>query len=215
MMVSAENDPRKAGTIWVLDLDEPVSIARPLIEATFCRVGAEYAPVLAEAMHANSPAEVLKRFESGRRCFTAQVDGKLAAYGWVSVEEEIIGELNLLVRLLPGETYIWDCATLPDFRQKHLYSGLLSYILGELRAESLCRVWIGADIENTASQRGMARAGFHHAANLVIERVFAMRMVWVQGQPGIPENVVEEARRAFIGNRDKVWLSVQSSALDG
>jgi len=226
-MVSAENDPRHAGTIWMLDLDQPPPVVKAQLDASFCRVSTESVPELALAMGNDSSTEILKRFESGRRCYAIQVDdkpfrnigeiqrnerGKFVAYGWVSFNEEFIGELNLRIRLLSGEAYIWDCATLPEFRQKHLYSALLAHIVGELRAEKFQRVWIGADLDNTVSQRGIARAGFTHVADLIIARVLALRQIWVQGLPDIPEDLVTEARRAFLNNRDQVWLTVPSSA---
>jgi ribosomal protein S18 acetylase RimI-like enzyme len=227
-MVSAEGDPRRAGTIWVLDLDQPTPVVKPQLDASFGRVSTESIPELAVAMGNDSLTDILKRFESGRRCYAVQVDndstrnigeiqrwerGKFVAYGWVSFKEEFIGELNLRIRLLSGEAYIWDCATLPDFRQRHLYSALLAYIVGELRAEKFRRVWIGADLANSISQRGIARAGFIHVADLLVARVLALRQVWVQGLPEIPENLVAEARRAFLNNRDQVWLTVPSSAV--
>lgn len=212
MMVSAENDPRRAGTIWALNLDEPVPTVRPRIPATFRRVGPELVPALALAMGI-SAADLLKRFEAGRRCYSAWVEDQLAAYGWVSFEDEHIGEINLRIRLLPGEVYIWDCATSPAFRRNHLYSALLSYIIGELHTEGFCRAWIGADLDNKPSQYGIARAGFHYVADLVVARVLAMRQVWVQGQPGVPEHIVAEARRAFLNDRDKIWLTAASSTM--
>jgi len=209
MMVSAENDPRRAGVIWALNLDEPAPVIAPRIPAAFRRIVADSVPALVEAMGGGGDAsvEMLKRFETGRRCYTAWVADKLAAYGWVSFNEEYIGELNLRLRLLPGEAYIWDCVTLPAFRQNYLYSALLVYILAELRSEKLCRVWIGADLENVASQRGIARAGFRAVADLLIARVLALRSVWVQARPNVPDSLVAEARRAFLNNRDKVWLA--------
>jgi predicted acetyltransferase len=213
MMVSAENDPRRAGTIWMINLDEPTPVITPLVPTTFCRVGAESVSVLASVMGAGSSAEILKRFETRRRCYAAWVEGKLAAYGWVSPEEEFIGELNLRIKLIPGEVYVWDCFTVPTFRQYHLYSALLTYIIAELRAEQLCRVWIGADLNNIASQRGIARAGFHYIADLVIERVLALRFAWAQGRPDVPNHLVTEARRAFLDNREKVWLKALSSVI--
>ena len=140
MMVSAENDPRRAGVIWALNLDEPTPVIAPRIPATFRAAGPESASAMAEAMGSAAAMEILQRFETGRRCYSAWVGDKLAAYGWVSFNEEHIGELNLRLTLLPGEAYIWDCVTLPAFRQKYLYSALLVYILGELRSESLCLV---------------------------------------------------------------------------
>jgi hypothetical protein len=114
--------------------------------------------------------------------------------------------------LLHEEAYIWDCVTLPAFRRNHLYSALLTYIVGELRAEKFHRIWIGADLNNLASQRGIARAGFIHVADLVLERVLTLRQVWVQGRPDVPESLVAEARRVFLNNRDKLWLDARTSA---
>jgi len=163
-------------------------------------------------MDGATPSDILARFESGRRCYAARVDGKLAAYGWVSFDEEFVGELRLRLRLLPGEAYIWDCATVPEFRRQRLYSSLLSFILSDLRFGQFKRAWIGANLDNEPSQRGIARAGFHHVANLAVERVLGMRMVWVEGWPGAPESLVEEARRVFLGDRDKVWQSAVTRA---
>jgi hypothetical protein len=211
MMVSAESDPRRAGTIWMLNLDEVVSSIQPLIPATFRHVTPDLMPALVSTMGGTASEEILKRFETGRRCYAAWVGDQLASYGWVSFDKEYVGELNLRISLLPGEVYIWDCATIPAFRRNNLYSALLSYIIKELRLEELCRAWIGADMENMPSQQGIARAGFHHVADLLIERVLAIRQVWVQGQLGVPEHIVSEARRAFLNDRDKVWLNAGSS----
>jgi len=228
MMVSAENDSRRAGTIWMMNLEKSAPVNHtPLIPAVFFRVELESAPELDKAMGGDVLAEILKRFETGRRCYAAWVDGdparnigeiqgnergKLAAYGWVSFDEELIGELNLRLRLLPGEAYIWNCVTLPEFRQNYLYTTLLGYIVGELHKENLSRVWIGADLDNIPSQRGIARAGFTYVADLVVARVLTLRQVWVEGRPDVPDNLVAEARRAFLNNRDKVWLSALTSA---
>jgi hypothetical protein len=59
----------------------------------------------------------------------------------------------------------------------------------------------------------MLRAGFHHVADLIIQRVLAMRQVWVVGLPDVPESIVTAARRAFLNDRDKVWLNAKSSTL--
>ena len=202
MKVSAENDPRRAGTIWMLDLHEPARQVVPLVAADFRRITSELVPALVSTIPPENALQIHKRFESDRRCYAAWVGDTLASYGWVSFNEESIGELNLRIKLLPGEAYIWDCATLPAWRQRHLYSALLTYILGELRSDGNCRVWIGADLENTVSQRGIERAGFHHVADLAVERGLAMRQVWVQGLPAVQEEIVAEARRAFLGARD-------------
>jgi hypothetical protein len=208
--MNALSDPRPVGTIWMLDMDGPLAEVTPLLPVQFSRAGQESIPALAAAM-GGSPREIEKRLESGKRCYTAWVGDGLAAYGWISFQEEAIGELNLRVRLLPGEAYIWDCATLPPYRQNGLYSALLAGMLAGLQADQFCRTWIGANLENVASQRGMRRAGFHHVADLVLAKVFARRLVWVLGRPGVTENLVMEARRVFLDSRDQVWLRELSS----
>ncbi len=209
-MVSAANDPRKAGSIWALNLDANLPEVPPQLTATFCQVGLESAPALAEAMGPSSLPEIHRRFEAGRQAYAAWVGRDLAAYGWVSFDEEIVGELNLRLRLIPGEAYIWDCATLAPYRQLHLYSALLAHMTRELYLQPVCRAWIGANLDNLASQRGIARAGFHRVANLLVERVLGVRMVWAQGNPDVPESWVAEARRVYLGSREKVWLDAVS-----
>jgi GNAT superfamily N-acetyltransferase len=214
MMVSAENDPHRAGTIWTLNLDEEFPAVTPLVPARFRRVEPDLLPALTSAVGGSASAELLKRFATGRRCYTALVEDRVVAYGWASFNDEHIGELNLRIKLLPGEVYIWDCATVPELRRNHLYSALLSYIIAELRSEGFCRAWIGADMENIPSQQGIARAGFHHVADLVVARVLALRQVWAQGLPGVPESVIAEARRVFLNDRDKIWRAISSSAIE-
>ena len=211
MMASADNDLRRAGTIWMLNLDEETPAVVPRLQAEFRHLDWDSLPSLASSPDSGVLAEFSKRLESGRQCYIAQVEGQLAGYGWVSFQDEDIGELNLRIKLLAGEAYIWDCITLPAYREKYLYSALLAHILGELRAQGYCRAWIGADLENVASQKGMAHAGFHHIADLAIQRVLALRQVWVIGRPGIPESLVAEARRAFLNDRDKAWSNSLSS----
>jgi GNAT superfamily N-acetyltransferase len=215
-MASAENDPRPPGVFWVFHLDWPTpSGLAPRLPATFVRLGPEAADTLASAMGLEDSSEVLRRFEAGRLCYAAQVEGALAAYGWVSFIEEQIGEIHLRVRLVPGEAYIWDCATLPAYRKQRLYTALLAHVLGELRAEGLCRAWIGTNQENVASQKGIALAGFQPVADVVVERVLAMRQVWVRGRPGVPEHIVEAARRVLLDDRDQAWLNMLSSVRRG
>ena len=212
MMGLADRDRRRAGTIWARNLDGDAPVVLPACPAAFDRVGPEAASLLAAAMGPGSLAEIRKRFAAGRLCYAAWSGRELASYGWVSYEEEMVGELNLRLSLVPGEAYVWDCATLPAFRGRHLYSALLSHILRDLYVQPVCRVWIGADLDNLASQRGIARAGFHRVADLLVERVLAMRLVWARGHPDVPESWVAEARRVYLGNRDRVWLDSLASS---
>ena len=205
------DDSNRSGTFWVFNPDWPQPPGlEPRLPANFARLGSAAAPTLAPVLGLADPAEVLRRFEGGRRCYAAWVEGALAAYGWVSFGEEYIGEMNLRLHLAPGEAYIWDCVTLPAYRRNRLYTALLAHIAGELRAEGLCRAWIGADADNQVSLKGIARAGFLCVADLVIDRAIAMRLLWARGRPAVPEALVENARRILLGDRDRAWLNALS-----
>jgi GNAT superfamily N-acetyltransferase len=209
MITPPESGPQPVGTIWMLNLDEYVPVVEPLVAASFDRL----TPQLLSEMTPSilGKPETLRRLKAGKQCYVAFVENELAAYGWVSFVEEHIGELNLRVRLLPGEVYVWDCATAPEFRGKHLYSGLLSYMIQELNSQGFCRVWIGADLDNVASQKAIARAGFHHVADLVLERVLPVRHVWVEGLPSVQEAILTEARRVFLNDRGKILPNATSA----
>ena len=181
MAPASEIGPQHLGTLWMLNLEEPALVGPvPRVAVNFQRVGPEASPLLSQAMGLDDPAEVLQRFATGRRCYIGNVEDVLATYGWVSFDEESIGELRLRVRLAPGEAYIWDCATLPEYRGLHLYPALLWYMINDLRSEGLQRIWIGADADNLPSQKGIVLCGFQPIIDIVLDRVLAIRMFWAR-----------------------------------
>ncbi len=213
MSHTSEPGPQHLGTLWHMDLSEPSLIGPiPRVEVNFQRIDSEAAPSLAQAMGLENPEEVFKRFDAGKRCYIGNVDGVLATYGWVTFDKELIGELRLYIRLAPGEAYIWDCATLPEYRGLRLYPALLWYMISELRAHGLKRIWIGADADNLPSQVGMRLCGFHPIADFVLDYALALHSFWIRGHPGASEQLVEDARRALLGGRHKAWLAALSSA---
>jgi ribosomal protein S18 acetylase RimI-like enzyme len=214
-MAGTAYPPHPAGTIWTLGLAERQTTLTPRTPAEFCQVEAGFWDELVVVMGSGMEPEIRRRFAAGRRCYAARVAGRLVAYGWVSFNEEFVGELNLQLHLLPGEAYIWNCVTLPAFRRQHFYSALLGYIVQQLQKEPLARAWIGADFDNTPSQRGLARAGFTHVADLYLARVQGRRQAWVEGLPGIPASLVDGARRVFLNSQDKAWLPVTKSVIRG
>ncbi len=47
MMLSAENDPRRCGTIWMLNLDQELPAVTPRVQAELRRLTPDLAPALA------------------------------------------------------------------------------------------------------------------------------------------------------------------------
>ncbi len=160
--------------------------------------------MLAQAMGLADPAPVLERFTRQRRCYGAWVDGALVTYGWVTFDEERIGELGLWVRLSPGEAYIWDCATLPAYRGQNLYPALLAYISKELRREGFQRILIGADTDNLLSQKGMARAGFQQVADILLAPTQTRSQMWLRGRPGVSPHLITHLRQALTTDEGRL-----------
>ena len=214
MMHPAEPDVPPQGTLWMLDLGQPLPVGPvPQVPVVFMRAGPEVAQELAQAMDLDDQAMVLQRFDNGRHCYICRIEGRLAAYGWVTFDEEDIGELGLSIRLKAGEAYIWNCATLPAYRGQRLYPALLAHIIGELYHQGLRRVWIGTDTDNLPSQSGLALAGFQPIGDIVISHVLTMRRAWLRGRPGISERLVMDVRQALLGGHEEVWLAANSGEL--
>jgi GNAT superfamily N-acetyltransferase len=187
------------GTLWTMDLrDQAVAPVKPHLAVTFGEVRLDAAGMLAVAMELASPEPVRRRFASGRRCFVAWVAGAITSYGWVSQGAECIGELERPIRMLEGEAYLWDCATLPPYRRKRLYSALLGHVAAALRTEGLQRLWIGASLGNQPSIQGFAAARFQPAAKFTYVRLLNARCLRMEGYPTASPTLIAAARSALL-----------------
>jgi len=214
MMDPAEPDARPQITLWMWDLGQPLLVGPVLqVPVAFIRAGPEVAQELAQAMDLDDQAVVVQRFDNGRHCYVGRIDGRLATYGWVTFDEEDIGELSLSILLKVGEAYIWNCATLPAYRGQRLYPALLTHIVGELHHRGVHRVWICTDADNLPSQSGIVLAGLQPIGDVFISRVLTMRRAWLRGRPGISELLIRDARQALLGGREEVWLAANSGEL--
>jgi GNAT superfamily N-acetyltransferase len=187
------------GTLWAMELDGAgPALAASHAAATFGEVSWDETDALAAAMGLADSGAAQRRLAAGRRCFAAWVEGEIAAYGWVSQGEESVGELERAFRIQPDAAYIWDCATLPPFRRRGLYSGLLRHIASALRAEGMRQLWIGASRRNRPSIFGFANAGFQPVINLTYVRVLRLRHTRIIDDKAAPPRLVAEARSLLV-----------------
>ena len=206
MTISRRGLAFERGTLWAVELDgETTSLVLPRVAAVFGEVHRERAEPLAAAMDLSDPDPVLRRFATGRRCFAAWIEDRIAAYGWVSQVAECIGELERNIHVSPDEAYIWDCATLPPYRRQRLYSALLSHILVKLHGEGVRRIWIGSSLDNRPSLQGFANAGFQPVVTLMYARIFNLRCLWMIGHRAAPGPLVSAARRALTADHERMW----------
>jgi hypothetical protein len=84
------------------------------------------------------------RMTRGSRCFGAWRGSVLAGYGWVSTSPEWIGELALEMAPGQGEAYVWNCATVAEYRRRGVFGQLVRSMKSQLETEGFTRTWIGS-----------------------------------------------------------------------
>ncbi|HEY7198726.1 MAG TPA: GNAT family N-acetyltransferase [Candidatus Dormibacteraeota bacterium] len=188
------------GVMWALDLPaDPPAAAAPA-GVRVAEVEASDAAALAAAMDVPG-AEVAGRRGRGCRVFGAWCDGELASYCWVSTGRQHVGELARTLVLPEGDAYVWDCATLPPFRGRGIYTHLLRSIVRALSGDGVHRLWIGTGQANEASLRAFRSAGFQPAITMTALRLLGRGFVLRFGAaPGADPELVAAARRVLLGS---------------
>ncbi len=193
------------GRIYARDLHgaEPLpTVAAPGIAVDLSELSTDGVAAMAAAT--DRPQHlILERLDPRRRCFAAWHGAEIAAYCWISLQQEYVGEMESILDIQPGEAYIWDCATLPAYRRKGLYTALLAFMLGRLADEGLHRIWIGADLENQPSLRAFERAGFQPATAFTFFRLWRLFGFVTTALPGTPARLLQAGRRLF--QIDRLW----------
>ena len=93
MTIPSESGAQHMGLFWMLRLDRALPAApEPRLPATMQPAGPEIAGELAAVMGLDDPALVLQRFQQGRQCHIARIEDRIASYGWITFDEERIGE---------------------------------------------------------------------------------------------------------------------------
>lgn len=193
------------GTLWAWEQENgrppplPVQIAGIFQELTTSDVDE-----LAAAMGLPGPEVVEQRLSAGRRCFTLKADGRIITYGWVTHGPESVGELERRFHLEQDETYVWDCATVSQWRMKGGYSTLLNRIIHHLHDEGVPRIWIGASRLNHPSVRGIANAGFTHVIDVTYRRFLRLSLLRLHPSPATSPHLTAAAYRILINDHERL-----------
>lgn len=110
-------------------------------------------------------SELGDRIRSGNVPYVAFLKDELVAYGWSAWRRAAIGELEIEFEIPAGNRYLWDFVTLPAQRGKGIYTRLLQEIV-TVESALAGRFWIGHDLENRASGKGLTKAGFQVAGEV-------------------------------------------------
>jgi hypothetical protein len=194
---------RHVGIFWLFKLEGPASTSAfsvtPALPVTFQRIGADAIRSLSQVMGMADYTPIIRRFERDKRCYAGLLADDIVTYGWVTFDEEDIGELGLKARLRAGEAYIWDCGTPPAYRGKRLYPALLAHILGALAAEGISSAWLGTDADNIPSQKGVALVGFQPILDVGFMHSSTGNDMWMRQRPGVSEQDAMDAHRVLLG----------------
>ena len=143
--------------------DDPLPPLPPL--PTFRAAVMTDIPLLAR-LAALDPTEVAARIADNHQPYLAWLGAEPTAYGWVAGAGATIGELGVAFTLPRGDRYLWDFATLPDWRGRGIYPHLLQRIVAAESTTGAARLWIIHAPENPASARGIVKAGFAPVGDL-------------------------------------------------
>lgn len=104
------------------------------------------------------------RFALGHRLYLGVIGGQPVAYGWLATGSSSFGEPTVHFTTPPGQGYLFDFVTLPTWRGRGCYPALLRAMIAAEPA--IGDFWIIHHIANSASQRGIAHAGFQIACSV-------------------------------------------------
>ncbi|MCC6791441.1 MAG: GNAT family N-acetyltransferase [Thermomicrobiales bacterium] len=129
-----------------------------LLTLTDLRIDPAHDQGLVEHVTGIDRDEIARRFDLGHRPWIAWLSGEPVGWGWLATRDAFIGGLDVAIVLPDGDRYLWDFVTRPGQRGRRIYPTLLQAMIRRDRDARRC--WIGHDIANTASRRGILRAGF-------------------------------------------------------
>jgi len=111
------------------------------------------------------------RFARGEQFWTAQHEGKILSYCWATHEPVEIGEIQCIMAPRGDEVYLYDAFTFAEYRGQNLYPALLQQVLDYNRQQGVRRALIFVLSDNTASIRGVQKAGFREFQRVTYQNV--------------------------------------------
>jgi ribosomal protein S18 acetylase RimI-like enzyme len=180
--------------LWCADLAPLPAGTMPEAD---CRVVGPQAIQALAAATGLTTAALAARLETSS-CYGGWDGGQIVAYGWVSEQPTAIGELDAGVEPPAGESYIWDCATVPTHRRRGWYRRLLGYLLAELAGRGTRRAWIAAYAGNEGARRVLLGSGFRPVLTVHRARVWRVERRWMRAHSGAPAADVDAAARLLV-----------------
>ena len=110
---------------------------------------------------------VMQRMQGKHRPYVAYMHNTPVAAGWSATDQAEFAEGLVHFRIPAKNRYFYFFVTLPEWRNRGIYTHLLQTILRIESAENE-RFWILHEMVNTASARAIAKAGFQLTSKVCI-----------------------------------------------
>lgn len=111
-------------------------------------------------------------YDGVRDFFVYRENGRLGHISWLYYR----GDPNRILRLEDGECEVKFCLTFPEFRGKGLYPAALRVIQQYLKEHGSQRCFICVKADNTASIRGIEKAGFLRVGSTRLRKVLGVQV---------------------------------------
>lgn len=147
--------------------------------ADVCVTPTDDAALVADLAGLNREA-IVSRMEQANQAYVAYVRDQPIAYGWSAAKVGAIYELDLVFEIPTGNRYLWDFATLPEWRGCGVYPLLLQTII-EIEQPAAQRFWISHTADNHASRHGILKAGFQTIEALVRTSARQLKILPIDG----------------------------------
>lgn len=152
-------------------LDEPVPDGPAADGTAFERLGAERLDDYAASRPLSDRADIAKHFAAGYECYVLRRDGRIVSSCWATSKPQWSSYLGAAIPTSPGDVYLTDAWTHPDFRGRAYAHVLCLCQLRHFRDRGFRRAVRSTIPENYSALRVHAKSGFTPVALIGTMRV--------------------------------------------
>ena len=134
------------------------------------------------------------RMQRGHRCFVwTDTTGTIVGYLWLTNAQDLRAPwvFNLVLGLLPGQAYVWDCRIAVSHSGRGLYTAGLIHLLKQASELDIRAVLIDSDPNNRASIRAIQKAGFKRVTDVQVRRAGPVHLIRQRDRWHISKRYVE------------------------
>jgi SAM-dependent methyltransferase/GNAT superfamily N-acetyltransferase len=141
-------------------LDQPALPVSPRVPVAISLLGGDQVDEYCSFRPEADPAQMRQRLEAGQRCVVARHEGQIVHACWTTDREARIDYLDREIRLAPGEAYIYESFTSPDYRGQHIASARVAWVAQDFRDAGCRRLLAIIMPENRVAFRVPEKSGY-------------------------------------------------------